>query len=166
MRRRGGRTTSTAVGAWMAIVGSVLFLSSCLDNPAPGNDREAELEPPAPPAPMVEAGAAIDGVDPGLLMPEIMTDADQSQLGNLGSICRFRMTRIGFPVAVYGSSAVLKLNGRLVTLAGSEEGRFASDGVEVTIRPLEARDEQFAAELILRVPGGAHELGFHGYSDC
>jgi len=165
MRRSGGRIPLAA--SWLPILASGLFAAGCIDNPAPGNDREAALDPPAPPAPRVAVGAAIDGVDPGLLMPEIMTEADRRDLESPGSTCRFRMTRVGFPVAVYGASAVVKLNGRLVTLAGTGEGRYATDGVEMTIRPLEERTSgQFASELILWLPGAPHELGFHGYADC
>lgn len=164
-RERG--TPSGALGARIGIVSAVLLLSGCLDNTAPGNDREAQLEPPFPPAPVVAVGAAIDGIDPGLLLPQIITDADGGQLSELASACRFRMTRVGFPVVIYGSSAIIKLNGRLVRLAEVDQKRYATDGVEVTIRPLDDRTSgQFASELVVRLPGATHELGFHGYTDC
>ena len=78
------------------------------------------------------------------------------------------MTRAGFPVVAYGSSAVLKLNGRLVPLPRTGEGRYAADGVEATLRPLGARSDTapFEAELVLRLAGAANELGFHGYAEC
>jgi hypothetical protein len=168
MRLRRRETRPTAAWRWMAIVGSALVATGCLDNTAPGNDREAALEPPAAPAPMATAGAAIEGVARGSLMPQIMTDADRSALPEMGSTCRFRMTRVGFPVAVYGSSAVIKLNDLLVTLEAAGEGRYGADGVEVTIRPLEDRspDGPFASELVLWLPGAPHERGYHGYSNC
>ena len=79
------------------------------------------------------------------------------------------MTRVGLPVLVYGSAAVVKLNDKIVTLPAAGAGRFAADGVTATVRPLD--DEapargQFAAEFVLRLPGAANELGYHGFSEC
>lgn len=91
-----------------------LLLTGCTENTAPGNDRKAELDPPAIPAEVVSAGAALEGVDTSLLVPEIMTDADMTSLPDPGSRCLFRMTRVDHPVVVYGSMAVVKLNGKLV----------------------------------------------------
>lgn len=142
--------------------------TACVDNVAPGNDREAELDRPAPPAEVAPASEAIAGVDVGLLLPQIMTDADLAAAPSVGSGCRFRFTEVGFPVVVYGSSAVVKLNGKLVPLPGSTDGRYTDGGIEVTVRPVEAQnsDDRFEAEFVLRLPGAPNELGFRGYAEC
>lgn len=150
----------------LAILG---LLSGCVENTAPGNDREADLEAPAPAAPVANAGSALAGVAAGLLKPETMTDADLGSFPDLGEACRFRMTEVGFPTLVYGSSAVVKLNGKLVPLPATGDSRYEGDGVQVSVRPLEtAGDEtgQFEAELVLRLPGAPNEFGFHGFSEC
>lgn len=146
--------------------------AACVDNPAPGNDREAALDPPARPAQVATAEAALQGVSPHLVMPEIITDADQRNLPDVGGSCRFRMTRVGFPVVVYGRSGIVKLNGKLVPLDGRGDGRFSAGGVEVSVRPLEDAGDgeddggQFPAEFVIRLPGASDELGFHGYGEC
>lgn len=148
---------------------TTVSLSGCLENPAPGNDREAELDPPATAAEMASAEQALAGVSVGLVMPEIMTDADQATLPAVGGACLFRMTTVGFPVAVYGASSVLKLNGKLVRLTREAEGRYGDGGVSVAFRPLDGgveRGGSFPAEMVVRLPGAADELGFHGYSTC
>lgn len=145
-----------------------VIVSGCVDNTSPGNDREAELDPPRRPAHFASAGEAIDGVATHLLMPEIMTDADLANVTHEGDGCLFRMTRVGLPVLVYGADAIVKMNGRLVSLEGRGNGRYVADGVEVSVRPLTAgTDEgQFPAQFVLRLPGAANELGFHGFSEC
>ena len=146
-----------------------LLLSACVDNTAPGNDREAERDPAAPAAEVMSASAALDGVATGLLMPEIMTDADLRNLPPTSEgACMFRMTRVGFPVFVYGERAVIKLNGKLVPLAASGAGEYVADGVTATVRPLDGAEAGtlFAAEFVLRLPGAPNELGFHGFSQC
>lgn len=150
----------------LAILGLV---SGCTENIAPGNDREAALDAPEPPARVAGAGAALAGVSTGLIKPEPMTQADLGSLPAIDGACRFRMTKVGFPTLVYGSSAVIKLNGRLVPLSAVGASRYASDGVEVSVRPLEPADDdggRFEAEFVLRLPGVPDELGFHGYSQC
>jgi hypothetical protein len=147
-----------------------LAAAGCIDNTAPGNDREAELDPPPAPARMAaSAGAAIQGVAIGLLQPQIMTDADRASIPEAPDRCLFRMTRVGLPVLVYGSSAVVKLNDRLVTLPAAGEGTYSADGVTVMVRPLEADegdDGLVPAELVLRLPGAPNELGYHGFTGC
>lgn len=146
-----------------------LAAPACVENTAPGNDREAELDAAVTPAPVARAGEAISGVATGLLIPETMSDSDRRDIPDLGRRCTFRMTEVGFPVLVYGASAVVKLNGKLVPLPGTGEGRYAADGVEASIRPLGdggGRGEQFPAEFVLRLPGGPDELGYHGFSEC
>jgi hypothetical protein len=145
----------------------------CVENTAPGNDREAELEPPAPAAALASAGAAISGVETGLLKPEIMTDADVGVVGGAAQGCRFRMTRVGLPVFLFPAEGrgdgVLKLNGKLIRLPQGAGGAYSADGVEVALRELDDRPddgEPFSAEMVLRLPWASHELGFHGFAEC
>lgn len=157
-----------------AAVAIALALSAatagCVENTAPGNDREAELDAPESPASVASAAEALSGVATGLLLPEIMSDADRGAAPSVGGeACLFRMTEVGFPVLLYGSSAVVKLNGRLVPLPGTGEGRYSDAGVEATVRPLDGdrrEARQFPAEFVLRLPGAPDELGFHGYGEC
>lgn len=146
-----------------------VVLSGCVENEAPGNDREAALDPPSTGAEVVTAGAAIQGVATELLAPQIITEADLRNLPEVGERCLFRFTRVGFPVFVYGSSTgTIKLNGKLVPLPARDADLYANEGVRVTVRPLVEQEEngQVAAELVLRLPGAPNELGYHGFSEC
>lgn len=158
------RRGASGLTAWVMIG----LAAACTDNVAPGNDREAELDRPAPPAEVSSASAALAGVSVGLVQPEIITDADLTAAPSVGSGCRFRFTEVGYPVVLYGSSAVVKLNGKLVALPGGTDGRYAEGGVEVNVRPIgsEASGERFDAEFVLRLPGAPNELGYHGYAEC
>jgi hypothetical protein len=71
-------------------------------------------------------------------------------------------------VLIYGTSAVVKLNGKLVPLRREGDGRYRAGGIDVTVRPLEDPEdgERFAAEFVLRLPGASNELGFHGSAAC
>lgn len=157
---RAGLVSTVLVGLWV---------SGCTDNEAPGNDREAGLSSPEPPAELAPAGAAIEGVVTGLLQPQVFTDADLRNVPEVGDRCIFSFTRVGLPILVYGSTAVLKLNGKAVALPAAGDGEYAADGVTLTLRPLEddpGAGELFSSELVLRLPGADHELGYHGYSRC
>lgn len=146
-----------------------LLVAGCPENSAPGNDREAELAPPEPPAEVSSVGSAIGGVATGLLIPQTMTEADLANLPDVEVRCQFRFTTVGLPIVAYGSAAVLKLNGKLVPLPATGDGRYAADGVTVTVRPLEEETvdgEPFATEFVLRLPEASDELGYHGYSTC
>lgn len=148
------------------------LLSACVENSAPGNDRESSLDPPSPPAEVSTASAALAGVGMHLLVPETMTDPDLRNLpaaGERGERCLFRFTRVGLPVFAYGpDTGVVKLNGKLVPLPARGEGAYMDGGVRVTLRPLsdEEGEGPFPAELVLRLPGEPNELGFRGFSEC
>ncbi|HSM35890.1 MAG TPA: DUF6692 family protein [Longimicrobiales bacterium] len=151
------------------VVALAIATAGCTENVAPGNDRESELDPPAAPAAHVSAEIALEGVDPSLLQPQILTYADLGNLPDIGGRCLFRFTEVGFPALAYGTSAVVKLNGRLISLLRAGEGRYEDGGIMVTIRSLDsdaAPAERTSSELVLRLPGQAHELGFHGVSTC
>ena len=155
----------------LALIGCAA--AACVSNTAPGNDREARLDPPERPAELAPAEAAIAGVDISLLHPQIITEADRSTIPALQAGCVFRFTRVGYPVFLYPAGAaapgILKLNGRLVTLANEGGRRFESGGVEVRMRAVDgdARlDEPHDAELILMLPGARNELGYRGFATC
>ena len=158
---RGGAFGTTAIG--------VVVLAACTSNTAPGNDRRAELDPPARGAEVVEAEAALAGVDHGLLKPAVMTDADLANLPAMPSSCRFHFTEVGLPAVVYGTEAFVKLNGKLIALPAAGQGRWAAAGVEITIAPLDDGADRTArhdAELVMRATGMSPELGFHGVAEC
>ena len=122
--------------ALLPLVALGLVASACENNSAPGNDREAQLAPPEPPAEIVAASEAIEGVENGLLLPQPMTEADLRTIPAEASRCLFSYTGVGEPVLGYGSSSVLKLNGKLVLLPGAADGRYSANGVNVTVRPV------------------------------
>ena len=146
-----------------------LLVAACPDNSAPGNDREADLAPADPAAEGSSVGAAIEGVATELLFPQPWTDADLEYVPAAGVRCLYRFTTVGLPVLAYGSTAVLKLNGKLLSLPATGEGRFSAAGLTVTVRPLDAETsdgESFATEFVLRLPDAPDELGYHGFSVC
>ena len=63
------------------IAAIALPLAACNSNTAPGNDREAQLDPPATAAPIEDAASALANVSPGLMLPETMNSADIAALG-------------------------------------------------------------------------------------
>jgi hypothetical protein len=169
MRERDRRSARAPWRRGVLAAALAIGTAGCTENVAPGNDREAELDPPAAPAANVSAEVALEGVDPSLLQPQILTDADLENLPNLGERCLFRFTEVGFPALAYGTGAVVKLNGRLISLLKAGEGRYEDGGISVTIRSLEpdaAPAERTSSEFVLRLPGQAHELGFHGVASC
>ena len=154
----------------VSLVVVALVLAGCVENTAPGNDRAAELEPPAPAAEVASAASAVGNLSTHLLVLETMTEAD---VGNApavgGESCRFLYTRVGYPVVLYGSTAaVVKVNGKLAPLDRVGEGRYEAGGVRVTVEPLEegADGEMFPSEMVVWFPHAENELGFHGFSEC
>jgi hypothetical protein len=158
--------------AAIAIVILVFTPASCTSNTAPGNDREAQLDPAAPAAEIAQADAAIAGVETSLLHPEIMTDADLASIAAAPEQCLFRFTKVGLPVFVYretGEAGTIKLNGKLVPLPSGGQGSFASGPVRVQLRVIEADaepEDQRLAELVLMLTGARDELGYRGFAEC
>lgn len=153
----------------LLILALAVLLTGCVENAAPGNDREASLDPPSTGAEVATAGEALKGVATELLVPQTMTEADLRNLPEAGDRCLFRFTRVGYPAFVYGSSTgAIKLNGRLVLLPARGPDLYATEGVRVTVRPLDERkaNGQFGVELVLRLQGAPNELGYHGFSEC
>lgn len=146
-----------------------VVVSACVENTAPGNDREASLDPPRPAAEVASADVALSGVATEILYPEDMTAADRRAAPGEGEGCAFRFTRVGLPVFLYGAdTGVIKLNGKLIPLPGRGDDAYEEGGVRVSVRPLDdpEGDEPFPAELVLRFQEAPNELGFHGFSGC
>lgn len=157
----------TVDAGWVII--ATMAMTGCVENTAPGNDREAALDAVGPPAATATAPEALLGVDVSLLMPQIIPPVDLDALSPMQGTCRFRMTEVGFPVLIYGPHAVIKLNGKLIRLPAAGEGRYVASGVEVTVRPLDPDVNvrgPFDAEFVLQLPGAPNELGFHGVGEC
>lgn len=145
-----------------------LGLGACTENTTPGNDREAQLSSPEPPAEVAGVEAVLEGAGGGL-HPQVITDPDLRSVADRGTRCLFRFTRVGFPVFAYGATGIIKLNGKLVPLPRTGEGEFAEGGVTVTVRSLDEDadvTEPFHAELVLWLPEKDHELGYHGFAEC
>ena len=150
-----------------------MLLAACASNTAPGNDREAELDPPQSPAPMANVDAAIAGVETTLLHPQVITDTDLAAVTLPAGGCSFRFTRVDFPIFLYSPAAsgsgLMKLNGKLAMLEGRGVGEFASGGVRVQVRAVAETAEErelHQAELILMLPEGKHERGYRGFAQC
>lgn len=160
-------TGKTAFAAAALLLG----LAACTGNTAPGNDREARLDPPEPPAQRA-AAASLTQLDPGLLKPETMTDADVATLSPVAGACLFRYTEVGLPVFVYpangAAAATIKLNGKLIELPPAGGLAFADGGIRVEMNHPDGVREggQQPADLVLRLAGARDELGFRGVTYC
>lgn len=148
---------------------AVLPLAACNSNTAIGNDREAQLDPPATAAPVENAASALANLSPGLMLPETMSDADLAALG-AEKTCQFRLTEVAFPSFVYDTSGrgAIKINGKLIPVTASGTGRYANGELRIRTRPLD--DEGDAGlqmqELIIAGPRMKDEFGFWGYTTC
>ena len=146
-----------------------LTVSACPENSAPGNDRESELDPPQPPAPLASVDAVVQGLEPSVLIPQAMTEGDVRSLPPELRSCVFRFTREGQPIVTYGpGGAVLKLNSELAQVSRIGDGRYASAGADMTMREIDGGEDDagLRAEFVFRVAGAANELGYRGFSEC
>lgn len=149
-----------------------LLLGACNQNTAPGNDREAQVDPAETAAPQAGAGEALSGIATGAVQPETMSEADIASLGGLAGNCVIRLTGVAFPSFFEdraGNRGFVKLNGKLVRMNRVGGGRFADGGLTVLVRPVDDGDSNNglpAAEMIIALPGAKDELGFRGYRDC
>ncbi|MBQ96144.1 MAG: hypothetical protein CL510_10025 [Actinobacteria bacterium] len=151
------------------LAAAVMPLAACNTNTAPGNDREAERDPPATAAPVEAAAAALANVSPGLMLPETMTEADLSALG-AQTACQFRLTEVAYPSFVYDGSGqgAIKINGKLIPVTQDAPNRYSSGELRIATRLLD--DEGNAGlqmqELIVVAPRAKDEFGFWGYTTC
>ena len=148
---------------------AALPLAACNTNTAVGNDREAQLDPPATAAPIESAASALANLSPGLMLPETMSDADLATLG-AENTCQFRLTEVAFPSFVYDNSGggAIKINGKLIPVTASASGEYANGELRIRTRILD--DEGDAGlqmqELIVAGPRMKDEFGFWGYTTC
>ena len=150
--------------------GLAVALAGCNQNTAIGNDREAQLDPPAKASPIEPASSALQNISTALVKPETMSDADVSAIGGKVGRCVFRLTEVGYPTFVYepGSQGFIKLNGKLIPVSAAGTDRYTSGDLLVTTRLLddEGNAGLQAQELIVVPPGAGDELGYRGYSIC
>lgn len=147
-----------------------LMLAACNSNTAAGADREAHTEAAPTAAPQMSAAEALSGIATEAIALETLSDADIASLGGYEGHCVFRTTKVAFPSFYYrpGDAGAIKLNGKLIPLSASEEGRFSDGDLAVELRS--ARGEGGAGpsehELILMLPEAKDELGYRGYLQC
>lgn len=151
---------------------SALFLGACNQNTAPGNDREAQIDPPSRAASQASADEALSGISTGAVQPETMNEADLASLGGLAGNCTIRLTGVGYPSFfedIANKRGFVKLNGKLVRLQQIGKDRYADGGLTVLLQSVEGDKSNNGlpgAEMIIALPGAKDELGFRGYRDC
>lgn len=161
--------TRPAIPAAIAIP-MALALAACNQNTSVGNDREAQLEPAPTPAPIMQAGPALANVATTAIKPETMTNADIQALGGRRGRCAVVLTEVAFPSFLYepGRRGAIKLNGKLIVLPHTGEGRFADAGLIVTLRPGDEEGDAGlqAMEMVVVPPKAEDEIGYKGYVRC
>jgi len=158
------------IAARLLAVAGALSLAGCNQNTAIGNDREAQLDPVPEPSPVMSASAALRNVSPALIKPETMSDIDIEALGGREGRCAIILTEVAFPSFLYepGGAGTIKLNGKLIVLPSTGEGRFEDGGLTVTISLLEEEGNAGSQgmQMIVVPPGAPDEIGYHGYVRC
>jgi hypothetical protein len=163
------------MNAWQTLLAlplalAALALAGCNRNTAPGNDREAQIDPAPNPAPVMRAAAALENVAPALIKPETMTPADLAVLRPLAGDCAVRLTEVAFPSFIYtpGAAGTIKLNGKLIRLPATEPLQYSDQGLTVTLRPGEDRGDAGLEEIDMIVvpPEAGDEIGYSGFNDC
>lgn len=152
------------------IAALALPLAACNQNTAVGNDREAQVEAPPTPSPIMNAGAALQNVAMAIIKPETMTGVDIEALGGRSGRCVVKLTEVAFPSFLYepGGAGAIKLNGKLIPLPSVGENRFADGGLSVTLNPLDEEGDAGlqAMQMIVIPPGAEDEIGYNGYVQC
>lgn len=153
-----------------AMLIAALTLSACNRNTAPGNDREARIDPAPAPAEVVGAASALANVDTAIVKPETMSDADIAALGGPGDQCAVRLTSVAYPSFLFrpGKGGAIKLNGKLIPLAAKSRLTFEADGLTVVLRSNgeESQTGLEGIDMIVVPPGAQDELGYSGFVDC
>ena len=154
----------------LTIVVAAITLTACNQNTAPGNDREAQLDPAPAPAPIEPPEAALASVAVEMIKPETMADADIEALGGRQGRCAVKLTEVGFPSFLYqpGVSGAIKLNGKLIPLPQTGPGRYQAGDLLVTLRALDEKGNAGlqAMEMVVVPPGADDEIGYRGYVQC
>lgn len=152
------------------IVAAALPIAACNQNTAIGNDREAQLEPAAPAAPVESAAEALEGIAVALIKPETMSAADIAAVGGREGRCAVKLTEVAFPSFLYepNGGGVIKLNGKLIPLPRQGENRFLDGDLLVALRPVggEGNAGLPQMEMIVVPPEAKDEIGYRGYVQC
>ena len=152
------------------LIAATLALAACNQNTAIGNDREAELEPAAPAAPIENAADALRGIAVALIKPETMSPADIAAVGGRNGRCAVKLTEVAFPSFLYepNGGGVIKLNGKLIELPRQGENRFFEGGLLVVLRPASGAGNGGLPqmEMIVVPPEAKDEIGYRGYVQC
>ncbi|MDF0596872.1 DUF305 domain-containing protein [Psychromarinibacter halotolerans] len=125
---------------------------------------EVYRDPPARPGSLEDAlnNTLLSTLDPAPLTAEEATEAMPE-----GDTCVFRRTRSEAPVLIAssdGSAAVAKLNGIILTLeSGSAEGTYASDGLSMTVEPVDTMRSD--SLLTFRLNPGPEAI-YRGFWSC
>lgn len=147
-----------------------MSLVGCNENTAIGNDREAQLDPPAKASAIEPASSALQNVATAIVKPETMTDADVAAIGGKDGRCVFRLTEVGYPTFVYepGNRGFIKLNGKLIPVGAAGEDRYTGGDLLVATHLLDSEGNAGlqSQEMIVVPPGGKDELGYPGYNIC
>ncbi|MBE9640489.1 DUF6692 family protein [Salipiger mangrovisoli] len=125
---------------------------------------EVYEDPPARQGTLQDAlnNTLLSTLDPAPLTAEEAGDAMPE-----GETCAFRRTRTEDPVliaAADGSGAVTKLNGIILPLdAAGAEGRFGTEGLEMSVEPVEALRSD--SQLTFRLDPGPEAI-YRGFWSC
>ncbi|WP_370206988.1 DUF305 domain-containing protein [Pararhodobacter marinus] len=120
-------------------------------------------DPPARPGSLQDAlsNTLLSTLDPAPLT------ADQArELLPGGATCAFRRTRSEDPVLIAaqdGSVAVTRLNGVLLTLPATGDGRYGTEGIAMSVAPVDALRSD--SELTFRLTPGP-EARYRGFWSC
>jgi hypothetical protein len=152
------------------IVVLALPLVACNQNTAIGNDRESQLEPAPTPAPIMAAAPALENIATAIIKPETMSGVDIEALGGKRGRCAVKLTEVGFPSFLYepDGPGAIKLNGKLIVLPNTGEGRYEDGGLIVTLRSVDATGNAGlqAMDMIVVPPQSSDEIGYRGYVQC
>jgi hypothetical protein len=81
-----------------------------------------------------------------------------------------KLTEVGFPSFLYepAGAAAIKLNGKLIVLSRSDDGRYESGGLSVALRALASHGNAGlrGVDMIVVPPGAEDEIGYRGYLQC
>lgn len=145
-----------------------------LINDIDANGITEDLPDPAP-AEIVMLDQAMATAEVAGLDPEFMRNDEIARLFPEGETCRFSYTPGSYPVLVVGEidgaeTALFKISGDLVKLAGDNSGGFTADGVHMTLGQVDGlsitpSDRAVDAILTMTLDAGLN-AGYRGYVRC
>lgn len=134
------------------------------------DDRYVERIYEDPPATVGSIENALDNTLIATLDPAPLPAAEARQVLEAGPRCRFNRSPETDPILwtfADGASGAMKLNGVIIPLEGTVEGRsFTAPGVTMTVRPLGNNGNWRAnAELVFALDAGLI-VGYRGFHSC